>query len=158
MSLSIPSTFPPSSPETVEKVKTVEERIRERPQIEFVTEHVFHAGMYARTVRIKARTIFTNVLVKCATLLIIHGDIMVLADNTWLELTGYNVCPADAGRKQVYITLTDVEMTMIFPSQAKTVEEAEAEFTDETENLLSHTNENDIVRTTCLESPPQLRS
>jgi hypothetical protein len=151
--LAIPAVFPATSPEAVENIKSVEEKIRKRKQVEFVTEHTFHAAMYARTVRLKAGVIFTNVLVKRATLLIIHGDIMALADDVWIELAGYNVCPAEAGRKQIYITLTDVEMTMIFPSEAQTVEEAESEFTDEAENLQSRAQENAIVRTPCLESP-----
>lgn len=154
-SLSRYSVFPTTSQETVDKIKLVEDRIRASRQIEFVTEHVFHAGMYARTVRIQRGVIFTNVMVKCATLLIIHGDIMALADDTWIELKGYNVCPADGGRKQIYVTLTDVEMTMVFPSTARTVEEAEEQFTDESDMLLSRKNDNVM---TCPESLPQPRS
>jgi len=140
-----------TTPETISKIKVIEEKIRARKQIEFATEHVFHAGMYSRTVRIPAGVLFTNVLIKCPTLLIIHGEIAVsVTENEWIEFNGYNVCPGSAGRKQIYMTLSDVEMTMIFPTNAKTVEEAEAEFTDEADMLLSRSQENDIVRT-CLE-------
>jgi hypothetical protein len=55
----------------------------------------------------------------------------------WHELVGYNVIQASAGRKQIYVTREETAITMIFPSNAKTVEEAEEEFTDEAEMLLS---------------------
>jgi hypothetical protein len=156
--LVVPSAIPPSSEEMIAKVRRLEDEVRQAPQIEFVTEHVFHAGMYARTVRIGPNVVFTSALIKCATILIIHGDLLVLAGDEMVRMNGYCVLPAEAGRKQVYITGSDVELTMIFPSGAKTVEEAEEQFTDEAENLLSRTNENDIVMTSCLESPQLPRS
>ena len=36
-----------------------------------------------------------------------------------------------ARRKQIYVTLGETEITMIFPTNAQTVEEAEDEFSDE---------------------------
>jgi hypothetical protein len=47
------------------------------------------------------------------------------------------VIQASAGRKQIYVTTEPTEITMVFPSSAKTVEEAEDEFSDESANLLS---------------------
>ena len=146
--------IPPTSEENIEKIRIAEEVIRGRSQIEFCTEHVFHAGMYARTVRIAPYVVFTSVLVKRPTLLISHGSYEMLAGDRWVGVDGYNVLQGGAGRKQIYRTLTEVEWTMIFPTEAKTVEEAEAEFTDEAEQLLSRKLENDIVITgvpACLE-------
>ena len=151
--------FPPTSKSAMDKIGKFQARQRQEKQIEFVTEHVFHAGMYARTVRIPTGVLFTNVTVKCPTLVIIEGNLAVTMDeDSWVEMKGYNVVPASAGRKQIYLTLSEVKMTMIFPTSATTVEQAESEFTDEAENLLSHFNENDIVSTTCLESPLEPRS
>jgi hypothetical protein len=154
------TAFPATDGETVEKIESLESRIREHAQIEFVTEHAFHAGMYARTVRIPAGVVFTTVLIKIPTLLVINGTCDVLCGRTGFRVTGYHVLSAVAPRKQVYITRSAVELTMIFPTQARTVEEAEAEFTDEGDSLLSRVNENDIVVTeaACLESQPQLHS
>lgn len=137
--------LPPTSPESLEKISIVEERIREYPQIEFQTEHVFHAGMYARTVRIAPYVTFTGVLVKVPTLLIAQGTFEVTIDDEFVRFSGYNVIPASAFRKQVYITLSEVILTMIFPTDAKTVEEAESQFTDETSSLLSRTQDRDVV-------------
>ena len=55
-------TLPTSSPEMVSKVTALEQVIRDRPQVEIRTEHTFHAGMYARTVRVPAGVVFTSVL------------------------------------------------------------------------------------------------
>lgn len=148
--LSQAATLPPASHEMLGKVRKLEDKILEHVQTEFVTEHVFHAGMYARTVRIPQNIIFTSVLIKRATLLITHGDLLVLAGDRWVAWYGYHVVSAEAGRKQVYVAQSPVELTMVFPTLATTVEQAEAEFTDETESLLSRKQENDIVVTPCL--------
>jgi len=139
------NSLPATSPENVAKIKLAEEIIRGRSQIEFCTEHVFHAGMYARTVRIAAHVVFTSVLIKLPTLLISQGSYEVLSGDHWVRYDGYNVLCGSAGRKQIYRTLTEIELTMIFPSEASSVEDAEREFTDESEILLSHKLENDIV-------------
>jgi len=152
--------IPATPTEMVEQIRLLEDRIKERPQLEFNTEHVFHAGLYSRTVRIPAGVLFTSVLVKIPTMVIINGICDALLGDSRQRIHGYNVIPAAAGRKQVYVTLSNTELTMVFHTSATTVEEAEAEFTDETEFLMSHGLENDIVKTegSCLESPPQLHS
>jgi hypothetical protein len=109
----------------------------QEPQVAIATEHILHAGMYTRTVRVAAGILFTSALIKRTTILIAHGRVNVVLNNGVAELEGYNVIPASAGRKLVFLTLGAVEITMIFPTAAKTVEEAEAEFTDEADHLLS---------------------
>lgn len=131
-----------TSEDVVMRLRTLEDFIRQYPQTEFETEHVFHAGMYTRTVRLPQpkqgeATIFTSVLIKRPTMVIVNGVCDVLIDDIGVRLSGYNVVACDAGRKQVYIAHTKLEITMFFPTNAKTVEEAEAEFTDEADNLLS---------------------
>ncbi len=54
---------------------------------------------------------------------------------------------ASAGRKQAYIAHKDTFLTMSFKTNAKTVEEAEAEFTDDHERLMSRNGVNKIVIT-----------
>jgi hypothetical protein len=145
--------LPASAPSTVGKIRDIEMRILEFPQLEVQTEHVLHAGMYARTVRLPAGAIITSVLIKVPTMLIVNGSCKVLAGDNWVELDGYNVMAACGGRKQIYITLTAVEITMMFPTKAKTVEEAEREFSDECGDLLSRKqNSGDIVIVTGVEA------
>lgn len=80
---------------------------------------------------------FTSVKVKIPTLVIISGSCAVIVGKKWEFVEEYNVIPASAGRIQAYVTFTETAITMLFPTEAKTVAEAEAEFTDEAEDLLS---------------------
>lgn len=129
-------TLPPTTPEILEKIAIVESRIRPR-EVQVPMEHCLHAGMYARTCRLPANMVITSVLVKIPTLLIVNGACVVLAGEEWREIRGYVVIQASAGRKQIYVTTEPTEITMVFPSNAKNVEEAEDEFSDESANLLS---------------------
>jgi hypothetical protein len=69
--------------------------------------------------------------------LIVHGHCIVYIGDQSKELHGYNVLAASAGRKQAFIAVTDTYLTMIFVTDAKTVAEAEDEFTDEAHLLFS---------------------
>ena len=139
-------SIPPISSGMLAKVRMVEDYIRPCEQIGLVTEHVIHGGMYARTIRLGAGIIITGALIKIATLLIVEGSVEMLVNGGWMRLDGYNVMPASAGRKQIFVTRSIVSMTMIFPSSARTVEDAEAQFTDEAELLLSrHKGGNDTI-------------
>jgi hypothetical protein len=129
-------TLPPAIPEIMEKIAVAEARMRRTEHtLQVRTVHHFHAGVYARTAYIDANQAFSSVLIKIPTLIVVHGDCVVLAGNEWLELKGYHVIPALAGRKQIYVTFAPTQITMVFASDAMTVEEAEAEFTDEAESL-----------------------
>lgn len=107
------------------------------PQIHIPTSHVFHAGTYARTIRIPAGAALTGALIKIPTMLIVSGQVTVFIGGETLELCGYHVIPASAGRKQAFIAHADTDLTMIFPTKATTVEQAENEFTDEAHLLFS---------------------
>ena len=110
------------------------------PQVEIDTSHIIHGGMYARTIMIPAGVMLTGALIKIATLLIVQGDVLVYIGDKTIELTGYNVLPASANRKQAFFAKTNTFLTMIFPSQATDIESAELEFTDETNMLISRKN------------------
>lgn len=107
-------------------------------QEEMPTEHLIHGGMYARTLHMKAGTVMTGALLKLPTTLIVAGDCAVFIGEETIELRGYSVLPGSAGRKQAFFAHTDVSMTMLFPTQAKTVGQAEQEFTDDYELLMSN--------------------
>ena len=127
----------PMGEAAIDNVRRLESLAREMPQVAIATDHVIHAGMYARTVLVPAGVMITGVLIKIATLLIVHGDAVVYVDGGAVQLRGYNVLPASAGRKQAFVAQTDTHLTMIFPSDAKNVEQAERQFTDEVERLSS---------------------
>lgn len=140
--------IPAMSDEAIAKVRAVEDlSLAELPQLEIATDHVIHGGMYARTIMLPANTLLTGALVKLATILIVSGEAAVYIGGEAIELSGYSVVPASAGRKQMFIARSDVHITMIFPTDVMTVAEAERAFTDEYDRLMSETGPNHSVIT-----------
>jgi hypothetical protein len=121
----------------IDQVARLEAASLQRPQVLIRTGHVLHAGVYARTVLVPAGVLITGVLVTIPTLLIVCGHATVFVDGGPVELQGYHVVTAEAYRKQAFVAHADTHLTMIFATDAATVEEAEAEFTDEVEMLQS---------------------
>jgi len=121
----------------LKKVRRFEADLLTTAQPDLSTHHTLHAGIYTRTVKLRAGSRMTGALIKIPTTLVITGDVTVFIGEGTIELFGYNVIPASAGRKQAFIAHTDVAMTMMFATKATTVEEAENEFTDEAHMLLS---------------------
>lgn len=136
------------SAQEIEKVCELERAILALPQVDLPTQQTLHAGMYARTMFVKAGVTVTGSLMKCATILIISGRMQVYVGNNSIEFEGYHIIPAAAGRKQAGYAIEDTHVTMLFPTKAKTIEEAEEEFTDEVDKLISRNGgSNDIVVT-----------
>ena len=133
----ITAALVPPTPAMIAQLDEINKLILSCPQIELSTEHLFHGGMYARTIRLEPETSIMGSLLKLATILIIHGDCSVLIGDQRVELTGYNVIPGCAGRKQFFWTHGPVEMTMIYPTSLGTVEEVEDEVFAESDQLMS---------------------
>lgn len=143
----IANTLPPTPPEVETLIRQATDKIKPHEgTFRAQMEHVLHGGMYARTCRVPGGQAFTSVLIKIPTIIAVQGECCVCAGDEWRVLSGYNVIPASAHRIQAYVTLDDTAITMFFPSDAETVEQAEAEFTDEWADLLSRRRrEDDIV-------------
>jgi hypothetical protein len=138
---SINNSLPSMSQDSIDKVSCLESySANNLPQIDITTAHIIHAGMYARTILIPAGTMLTGVLVKCPTMLVVQGDVIVYIGEKSIELNGYNVLPAKANRKQAFYAKTDTHLTMIFATDAKTIQQAEDAFTDEVDLLGSRKN------------------
>lgn len=135
--MSLPTTIRSMSPAQVTAVRRLESAVRELPQVAINTHHAIHAGTYSRTIRIPAGVLLTGAEIKCATLLVFNGHAHVTLGDEVVELLGYNVIPAMAGRKQAFLALEDCHLTMIFASSAASVEAAESQFTDEPHLLMS---------------------
>ena len=131
------ATIPAMNQESIGKVRQLYEVTKTMPQIPIDTYHVIHGGMYARSIMIPANSMITGALIRIATILIVQGDVVAYIGDKSIELHGYNVVSASAGRKQAFVALSDVYMTMIFPTDVKTVAEAEDQFTDEADLLVS---------------------
>jgi hypothetical protein len=129
--------IPVMSLDAVANVRDFERHLLALPQTPIETHHVLHGGMYARTILIPAGTALTGALIRVPTVLVIDGDTLVTLGNEPVRLAGYHVLPAAAGRKTAFATIADTHVTMIFPTATRTVEEAEAQFTEEADGLCS---------------------
>lgn len=129
------ATIPAMSLEAIDKVRQIEAVAMEYPQCELAITHTIHSGVYTRTVMIPEGVMITGALIKIPTTLIVHGDVVVFLGEEIIELDGYNVLTASAGRKQAFMAKTVTHLTMLFATDSETVEEAEREFTDEFERL-----------------------
>ena len=69
----------------VNKVRCMENEILKAPQVKIATQHIIHAGVYARTIVVPAGVILTGSLMKIPTVLIINGDFLLLA-------CGFSLC------------------------------------------------------------------
>lgn len=140
--------LPPTAPEVLEKLFIAQSRLLDAEQVPIQTDHVIHGGMYARTVTIPPGVLLIGALIKRPTVVITVGSALVLVGKDWAEVDGYQVLPGSANRKQMVVSRGPCVVTMIFPTSAKTVEEAEAEFTDEADLLLSRKQDlNSVVIT-----------
>ncbi len=140
--------LPVAPDQALQRIAELEAMMLRCEQEEIPTEHLFHAGMYARTLTVPPLMVVTGSLTKCPTTLIVSGTGYLLAGDALVEFDGYRVIAGSAGRKQVLVTRSEVKVTMIFSTKAKTVEEAEAEFTNEHDRLLSRKQDaNTVVMT-----------
>jgi len=135
------AALPPTPPEVIEKITDAQNKCLEHEQLLIKTDHVIHAGMYIRTITMPPGTALIGTLIKRPTAVITVGSARVLVGEDWADVDGYQVLPASAHRKQIFVSRGPFIITMAFPTSAKTVEEAEAEFTDEIDDLLSRKQE-----------------
>lgn len=126
----------PTNAEAIEKVNLFADALLKLPQIPFITEHMLHGGIYTRTIRLPAFTAIVAVLIKVPTSLIFAGVADIYTNGELVRVNGYTVLPGSAMRKVAAVTYSDFAVSMMFATKAKTVEEAEKEFTDEYDLLV----------------------
>ncbi|MDZ7789725.1 MAG: hypothetical protein U5L08_04375 [Xanthomonadales bacterium] len=117
--------------------REIEAALAGMPQLDLRTDHLLHAGMYARTLHMPAGAVVTGALTTCDTVLVIQGHCWLHTGQDAIEINGYRVLSGLAGRKSICRTITDTKATMLFPTKATSVAQAEAEFTDEADRLMS---------------------
>lgn len=128
------------SPEAIDKVRRFEAAAMQTPQLDLKITHAIHAGVYHRTVTMPPMSYITGAEIKIPTMVIVSGHVSVFTGEETVELFGYHVIHAEAGRKQAFVAFDETSITMIFRTDAKTVEEAELEFTDEAHLLTTRRN------------------
>lgn len=147
------NALPATTPDALAKICELEEFVLAQPQLDIVTWHVLHAGIYSRTIMVPGAgpdmvNVLTGALIKIPTTLVVSGKCSVLiGDADEILIDGYHVFAAAAGRKQAFIAHEDTWLTMSFKTDARTVEEAEVEFTDDHERLMSRRGVNHVIIT-----------
>lgn len=137
--------FAAMSREDIQKIRSIREALKEElvanpdAEVEIPCEQHLHAGFYSRTIFIPKDTVAVGVTILKDTQLVISGHVLMNDGTHVVEIDGYRVLECKAGRAQIARTLEDTYMTMSFATDAKTVREAEDEFTDEPEQLLTRT-------------------
>ena len=91
-----------------------------------VEQHIY-AGVYTRTGCQKAGIVCATALVKVPTQLIVSGHCRIWCEDQMFEVNGYKVLEGMAGRQMIVYTIEDTWATVLFATDAKTPEEAEAE-------------------------------
>jgi len=122
------------------KVNALRDELLKHPQIELPLSHLIHGQMYARTGIIPAGTIVVGTLTNLDNICIVNGDITVTTDEGVVRLTGYHILPASKGYKRVGLAHAETVWTTLIHTNGKTVEEIEAEMTDEFHLLQTRTN------------------
>ena len=132
-------------------VYKLQDALRELPPVKIKTTHHLHAGMYHRTIVVPAGTVVVGVMVKIPTTLIVSGHAMLYIGDEALEIEGYKIIEGAGGRKQAAYAIKDTTFTMSFATPATSITEAENEFTDEAEQLLTRTDQLTYEDAPCLE-------
>ena len=136
--LAVQSSIPAMSIKSIEQAQNIEGFLSDLPQIEITTWHTLHAGVYTRTIFMAKNSVISGALIKRSVNLIISGHVIVsVGEDSAKEYNGYASLTAMPNRKQVFIAKEDTYLTMYFATDAKTVQEAENEFTDEADKLIS---------------------
>ena len=125
----------------IDTVRQLEEHILKAHQTQIPTQHILHAGVYARTIMIPAGVVLTGALIKMATVLVVSGHCMVYVGEQSFERIGYSVFAASANRKQAFVALEDTYLTMVFATNVRNIDAAEQQFTDEYDRLSSRYND-----------------
>lgn len=123
-------------PQTLDRLRDLDIAMLALPQTEIPIDHLIHGGMYARTAHVPDGMLVSGTLLRRATVLVLHGDVTVFTGTKAVRLIGFHVLPGSAGRKQLFRTHAETHMTMVLPSKAQSVDEAEHDFTDEPELLM----------------------
>lgn len=122
--------------QTLVALRDLDTRMLAMPRAAITIDHLIHGGMYARTAHVPADTLVSGVVLDRATVLVLQGDVTVFMGTESARLTGFNVLPGSAGRKQLFLAHSETHMTMVLPCAAQSVSEAEHEFTSESELLM----------------------
>lgn len=114
-------------------------------ELPVTTHHLFHAGMYHRTIMVRKGTVLCGALLRRATTLIVSGHAEILADVS-VVVEGYAVLPGMPGRQTALTAFEDTWFTMVVPTEHTTVEAIDAEMVGDVP-LGAHRFDNVVINT-----------
>lgn len=126
-----------SSELLLSNLKEIEKKMLTKEQIKLLTIHSLYNGVYTRTILLKENEVICGALIKIPTTLIINGNIQVSDGDSVVDIVGFDVFLCEPNRKQLMKANGNTSITMLFKTDAKTIEEAEQEFTDDFLSLVS---------------------
>ena len=121
-----------------EQVATIERAFLQLPQVEIRTEHRFIGGMYVREITIPAGVFATGALhLSDHVSIMVRGRMAVMTGAGMQEVAGYNLWTPIAGIKRVGYAFEETVWLTVHRTDAKTVDQAEAELFADADLLLS---------------------
>lgn len=127
--------IPSQPPALLDAIKLRAAELRKLPQADVTLQHTLHSGIYSRCMRMPAGIELVGVLIKIPTTLVSSGDLSIGVGGGAVRLEGTHVILASANRRMALVTHAESALVMSFATKAQTLEEAEAEFTDEVQYL-----------------------
>ena len=130
MNIAIPGMTAIDSPERIEKLR---QELCKMPQYEPITRHYFHGGMYCREVWRQAGVALVGAVHKKEHFYVIVSGTVVI--NGGQRITGPMVLCCEPGTQRAVFSETDVLCMTFHKTDARTVEEAEAELIEATVSM-----------------------
>lgn len=103
--------------------------------------HFLHGGIYTRTLFLPKGILAVGARIKVPTTVILHGDVLLSNGINVVRSTGFSTFKGVPNRRCIAYALENTYFTTHNVSKAKTLEEAEKEFTDEWQLLSTYNNE-----------------
>lgn len=129
--------IPPNSSSELTELQAGVSKMMDAPQVDIRTKSFLHAGIYCRTCLVPKGIALAGALIKIPTVVMVTGDFAMTCGGQTVRYKGTHIFRASAGRRQIFVAYEDTVISMSFASRAKTLREAEEEFTDETDLLMS---------------------
>lgn len=126
-----------TSAEGKQRLARLREVMETLPPVHLPTIQKLYAGCYSRTLFIPAGSVVESVEIKCPTQLVVIGHARFSDGDHTTEVNGAQVFTGLPWRKGACYAISDVVTVMFFASNAKTFAEAEREFTNEVDDLLT---------------------
>mgnify|MGYP000066485265 CR=1 FL=1 len=121
-----------------DKVQALQEELLKLPQYEPASKHTFHGGMYCREVFRHAGVLVVGKVHKQEHFyLIVSGTVAITdGEGNVQEVTGPHMFASTPGTKRAVYAVTDALCMTFHRTDAKTVEDAEAELVEDEPNSL----------------------